>query len=70
MSKILDAREEFYYRQSSRPPNAQPPTFEQLPGTGQIVEGSDAHFECRIRGNPMPQVTWSRKGVPVRPDSR
>ena len=70
MSKILDAREEFYYHQSSCPPDSQAPIFEQLPGTGQIVEGADTHFECRIRGNPTPRVTWTRRGVPVTTDYR
>lgn len=70
MSKVLDAREEFYFHQTNLPPGSQAPIFEQLPGTGRIVEGSDARFECRIKGNPAPRVTWTRKGIPVVSDHR
>lgn len=47
-----------------------PPYFEEIPGTGQILEGSDVYFECRIRGNPTPRVVWTHKGVPVTTDYR
>ena len=52
------------------PQNVVAPSFERLPGTGQIVEGSDAHFECRVRGAPQPEVVWSRLGVPMVQDDR
>ncbi|KAG9511335.1 Titin [Fragariocoptes setiger] len=46
------------------------PIFEQLPVGGQFVEGGDAVFECRVRGNPAPEVLWSRRGLPMHSDER
>lgn len=48
----------------------QPPTFESLPVPTRIIEGSDAYFECKIKADPIPTVTWSRKGYLLRNDQR
>lgn len=42
-----------------------PPIFERFPSGGQFSEGSDARFELVIKGNPTPQVSWTRNGLPV-----
>ncbi|UYV83626.1 hypothetical protein LAZ67_23001768 [Cordylochernes scorpioides] len=51
-------------------PTPSPPTFEGPPSGGRFVEGGDAHFECRVRGSPQPEVVWSRRGMPIRNDNR
>ncbi|XP_067120865.1 telokin-like [Centruroides vittatus] len=56
--------------QFKRPFNATPPIFEKPPTGGRFIEGRDAHFECRVRGNPAPEVVWSRRGMPIRNDHR
>ncbi|KAI1293738.1 Titin [Halotydeus destructor] len=48
----------------------QPPSFEQFSGTGQVVEGNNAHFECRVLGTPRPQVYWARQGIQVESNER
>ncbi|XP_022243271.1 titin-like [Limulus polyphemus] len=53
-----------------RPPNATPPIFEKPPVGGNFVDGGDAHFECKIRGNPTPEVVWSRRGMPIKNDQK
>ncbi|XP_054706308.1 titin-like isoform X2 [Uloborus diversus] len=56
--------------QGQRPLNATPPIFEKPPTVGRFIEGGDAHFECRVRGNPQPEVVWSRRGMPIKNDNR
>ncbi|KFM62192.1 Titin, partial [Stegodyphus mimosarum] len=56
--------------QGQRPLNAIPPIFEKPPTVGRFIEGGDAHFECRVIGNPQPEVVWSRRGMPIKNDNR
>lgn len=70
MSKILESKEEYHSRYSSAPPNASPPIFEGITGNENIVQGSTARFQCRISGNPAPQVSWTKRGVPLVSDNR
>lgn len=47
------------------PPNASPPVFEQIFKNARFAQGGNALFEGKIRGNPKPTVTWTRKGSPL-----
>ena len=42
---------------------ASPPVFEQIFRNARFAQGGNAHFEGKVRGNPTPQVIWTRKGL-------
>ncbi|XP_034137006.1 titin-like isoform X2 [Drosophila guanche] len=42
-----------------------PPVFEQIFKNARFAQGGNAMFEGRLRGNPKPFVTWTRKGAPL-----
>lgn len=48
-----------------RPADAQPPVFEQIFKNARFAQGGNAHFQGKLRGNPKPQVSWTRKGAPL-----
>lgn len=49
----------------ARPQGAAPPTFERVPQNCRFVQGGNASFELKVRGNPRPQVVWTRRGAPI-----
>ena len=63
-------REESIRRQASSPTNSRAPFFEQLPNGGLIIEGTNANFECRVRGYPVPIISWTRNQLPLNIDAR
>jgi len=52
-------------KRAGRPPDASPPVFEQIFRNARFAQGGHAVFEGVVKGNPTPQVTWSRKGAPL-----
>ncbi|KAE8746083.1 hypothetical protein FOCC_FOCC007207 [Frankliniella occidentalis] len=48
-----------------RPGDASPPVFEQIFKNARFAQGGNALFEGRVRGNPKPVVSWTRKGAPL-----
>lgn len=42
-----------------------PPVFEQIFKNARFAQGGNALFEGKLRGNPKPFVTWTRKGAPL-----
>ncbi|XP_037947834.1 titin-like [Teleopsis dalmanni] len=42
-----------------------PPIFEQIFKNARFAQGGNALFEGKLRGNPKPFVTWTRKGAPL-----
>lgn len=42
-----------------------PPIFEQIFKNARFAQGGNALFEGRIKGSPMPEVSWTRKGAPM-----
>lgn len=52
-------------QQSGLPPNASPPVFEQIFRNARFAQGGNALFEGKVRGNPKPVVSWTRKGAPL-----
>lgn len=46
------------------------PTFARKPAIRQEDDGKRLIFECRIEAEPVPQVSWFRSGVEVKPDAR
>lgn len=42
-----------------------PPTFEQIFKNARFAQGGNALFEGKLKGNPKPVVSWTRKGVPM-----
>lgn len=42
-----------------------PPVFEQIFKNARFAQGGNALFEGRLRGNPKPVVSWTRKGLPM-----
>ena len=40
-----------------------PPSIQSVPQDGEIkvLAGSSVTIQCRARGNPTPQITWSRQ---------
>ncbi|RWS09309.1 titin-like isoform X1, partial [Dinothrombium tinctorium] len=57
-------------RSPLRMQNASPPMFEKLPSNTQFVEGGDVLFQCKVTGNPSPEVVWTRRGMVIRNDLR
>lgn len=42
-----------------------PPVFEQIFKNARFAQGGNALFEGKLRGNPKPVVSWTRKGAPL-----
>uniref|UniRef100_A0A1I8N5F2 Ig-like domain-containing protein n=2 Tax=Musca domestica TaxID=7370 RepID=A0A1I8N5F2_MUSDO len=42
-----------------------PPVFEEIFKNARFAQGGNALFEGKLRGNPKPFVTWTRKGAPL-----
>lgn len=47
-----------------------PPVFTRQPTGGRFIEGRDARFDAVVSGEPMPQLVWSRRGLPIRNDHK
>jgi hypothetical protein len=45
--------------------NYAPPIFEQIFKNARFAQGGNATFEGRLKGTPMPEVSWTRKGAPL-----
>jgi titin len=45
--------------------NYAPPIFEQIFKNARFAQGGNAIFEGRLKGSPMPEVSWTRKGAPL-----
>jgi titin len=45
--------------------NYSPPIFEQIFKNARFAQGGNALFEGRLKGTPMPEVSWTRKGAPL-----
>jgi kettin len=58
------------FSKKQRTLKSSPPVFEKLPPVGQFVEGGDAYFECRVQGEPTPNVVWTRKGMIIKNGNR
>ncbi|GLH07319.1 LOW QUALITY PROTEIN: Titin [Gryllus bimaculatus] len=48
-----------------RPANISPPVFEQIFRNARFAQGGNALFEGKVRGQPKPVVSWTRKGAPL-----
>jgi len=48
-----------------QPGGISPPVFEQIFKNARFAQGGNALFEGRLRGNPKPFVSWTRKGAPL-----
>nr|CAD7404271.1 unnamed protein product [Timema cristinae] len=53
------------YSFSGRPGDISPPEFEQIFRNARFAQGGNALFEGKVRGNPKPTVSWTRKGAPL-----
>lgn len=47
-----------------------PPVFEQIFKNARFAQGINATFDGRLRGNPKPVVSWTRKGAPLLESSK
>lgn len=47
------------------PADASPPVFEQIFKNSRFAQGGNALFEGKLKGNPRPEVSWTRKGAPL-----
>lgn len=47
------------------PADASPPVFEQIFKNSRFAQGGNALFEGKLKGNPKPEVSWTRKGAPL-----
>jgi titin len=47
-----------------------PPVFEQIFKNARFAQGGDAFFQGKLRGNPTPEVSWTRKGAPLLESSK
>lgn len=47
-----------------------PPVFEQIFKNARFAQGGNATFDGRLRGNPKPVVSWTRKGAPLLESSK
>lgn len=45
--------------------NYTPPIFEQIFKNARFAQGGNALFEGILKGNPMPEVSWTRKNAPL-----
>lgn len=50
---------------SGRPGGPSPPIFEQIFKNARFAQGGNAKFEGKLRGNPTPAVSWTRKKAPL-----
>lgn len=50
---------------SGRPGDPSPPIFEQIFKNARFAQGGNAKFEGKLRGNPTPTVSWTRKKAPL-----
>lgn len=50
---------------SGRPGDPSPPIFEQIFKNARFAQGGNAKFEGKLRGNPTPAVSWTRKKAPL-----
>ncbi|XP_037075448.1 titin-like [Pollicipes pollicipes] len=44
---------------------ASPPVFEQIFQNARFAQGGNALFEGKVRGNPKPNISWTRQGRPI-----
>lgn len=51
--------------QSNQAGDISPPIFEQIFKNARFAQGGNALFEGKLRGNPKPVVSWTRKGAPL-----
>lgn len=42
-----------------------PPIFEQIFKNARFAQGGNALFEGKLKGNPKPIISWTRKGAPL-----
>ncbi|XP_035789232.1 titin-like isoform X6 [Anopheles albimanus] len=47
-----------------------PPVFEQIFKNSRFAQGGNALFEGKLKGNPRPEVSWTRKGAPLLDSSK
>lgn len=47
-----------------------PPVFEKIFKNARFAQGGNALFEGKLRGNPKPVVSWTRKGAPLLPSNK
>jgi len=47
-----------------------PPVFEQIFRNARFAQGGNAFFEGKVRGNPQPQLSWTREGRPLSGNDR
>ncbi|CAG0890532.1 unnamed protein product [Cyprideis torosa] len=52
------------------PPNASPPVFVEPFKNARVAGGQTASFHGRLTGNPKPEVSWTRKGAPLKPSGK
>lgn len=45
--------------------NYSPPIFEQIFKNARFAQGGNALFEGKLKGTPMPEVSWTRKSAPL-----
>lgn len=50
---------------SGRLGDPSPPIFEQIFKNARFAQGGNAKFEGKLRGNPTPVVSWTRKKAPL-----
>lgn len=48
-----------------KPGDPSPPIFEQIFKNARFAQGGNAKFEGKLRGNPKPIVSWTRKKAPL-----
>lgn len=41
------------------------PIFEKTMTNLLLLPGYDAFFECKVTGNPPPEIIWTRRGHPL-----
>jgi hypothetical protein len=46
------------------------PRFVQRPQNQKLKEGTNAIFECIVTGKPFPDVSWRKRGFPIRVSQR
>ncbi|XP_060064415.1 titin-like, partial [Ylistrum balloti] len=46
------------------------PQFTDKPGNSRLVEATNTIFECHVTGVPFPEITWKKRGFPMRTDNR
>uniref|UniRef100_A0A182WJ15 Ig-like domain-containing protein n=1 Tax=Anopheles minimus TaxID=112268 RepID=A0A182WJ15_9DIPT len=55
---------------SAGPGDYSPPVFEQIFKNSRFAQGGNALFEGKLKGNPKPEVSWTRKGAPLLDSSK